>query len=76
MPGNKRRAVLILHPDFDQDGKPGILAAKEFAEQFLDSQDDLLKAVRANQSSNVALALERHIKRMRVIVRKIDEDIL
>ena len=79
MPGRtqkKRRAVIILHPDFEQDGKAGILEAKQFAEELIKSQRDLVKMAAESQPSAVVDRIREHTARIQVIVRNIPEEVI
>lgn len=79
MPGNgqkkTRRAVVIIHPDFEQPGKQGIIEAKNFAEQLINSHRELIKTAAESQPPHVVDSIRAHVGAIHVIVRNLDEDI-
>ena len=80
MPGNEkketRRAVLIIHPDFDQPGKAGILEAKNFADQLAESQRQLIKQAAATQPPDVVDSIRAHVGQVQVLVRNIPKELV
>lgn len=77
MTGNgKIRAVVILHPDFNQPGKEGIQTAADFAKELADSQKAFLMEATKTQNKEVVDALKKHIGELSIIVRSIPDDLL
>jgi len=72
---SKRRAVVILHPDFDAPGKDGIIQAKEFAEKLVQSQRELVAAAQ-NQKPDIAAQIRAYVGNLQVIVRNLPEEVL
>lgn len=79
MPGSlktTRRAVVIIHPDFDKNGKAGIQEAKQFADQLIAAQRQLLKTAAESQPPDVVDAMRAHVGQLQVLVRNLPEDVI
>lgn len=72
----KRRAVIIWHPNFE-GGAEGIKEAKEFAEQLLEGQRQMIAlAEKSGEKPDVIEQVRQHTNQYRVLVRKIPDDVL
>lgn len=79
MPGSqkkRRRAVVILHTDFDREGRSGVLEAKSFATELLKSQRELIKIAAESQRPDIVDKIRDHVGKLTVLVRNIPEDLL
>lgn len=79
MTGNengKRRAVVILHPDFDKPGRDGIQTAADFAKELADSQRAFVMEAAKTQKKEVIDALKKHVGELIIIVRSIPDELL
>jgi hypothetical protein len=76
MHGDFKRAVIVLHPDFNLPGADGVTQAKAFAEQLLASQSEFLSEIQKHQTPDVVRQIRNYQKNLRVVVRKIPAEIL
>lgn len=63
----KRRAVVILHPAFDEPGAAGIEAAKEYAEQLIQG----IKLAEMQARGPRGAEMKRYLKAFRHLVRNL-----
>jgi hypothetical protein len=77
MHGNDRyRAVLIIHPDFQEPGPDGILSAKSFAESLIETQKNFLIEAQKKRPINIQIEMKKYFEKMRVVVRNIPKDLI
>ncbi len=74
--GGKKRTIVIWHPSFE-GGANGIKEAKEFAESLITGQKQMIELAEKNGEDRAVIEqTRRHINAFRVLVRKIDDDLL
>lgn len=77
MVGNRRRTIIVHHPDFDIPGAQGVLEAKQFAEQLIVGQKGMVEHARnSGETPETILQIERYISQLRVLVRFVDEEVI
>lgn len=79
MTGNEngtRRAVIILHPDFDEPGKTGVKTAADFARDFTESQKAFVLEASKGKGKEVREVLQKQAGQFIVIVRSLPNDLL
>jgi protein tyrosine phosphatase (PTP) superfamily phosphohydrolase (DUF442 family) len=69
----KKRTVIIYHPDFDKEGAPGVKAAKDMVEQFMDGNQAILAEVKKKGVTQDELAkFEQWIAQLQYFIRRIE----
>lgn len=73
----KRRTVIVAHPDFDKFGAQGVQNAKEFAEQLLTGQKQMIQM--AEKSGELPAHIENvknYVKAFTIVIRSISDEII
>jgi len=77
MDGRRQRAVIILHPDFDRQGAAGVREAKEFAEQLMQGQAQMIEAAeKSGEDPKKIKKIRKHAAQFQFLVRNLPEDLL
>jgi hypothetical protein len=73
----KKRVVIVSHPDFDKFGSNGIQEAKQFAEQLLSGQLQIIEmAEKSGEPAKNIEAVRQHVKAFQIVIRSIEKDII
>lgn len=69
----ERRAIIILHPDFDEDGAKGIKAAFEQVKQYKEGNRSILEEVKKRGVTvSEYEKFQQWIESLKYLVRTID----
>lgn len=73
----KKRTVIVSHPDFDKPGAKGIQEAKNFAEQLLAGQKQMIDmAEKSGEPSAQISAVSKYVKSFKIVIRSIDDELI
>lgn len=71
----KRRAIIILHPDFDAEGTQGIRAAFDQVNQYKDGNKAILEEVKKRGvKPSEYEKFQKWIESLKYLVRTLDTD--